>query len=311
MKRFKSIVAIIAVLTMLICIGCGKSDDSSKDKSSEEEDLAEVPAEITECLKTIKEGLQERWDITDQNSSTVESQIQATMEAIDKELSGLSEYKDKEFEDKVFGGIVNKYIAALESQKAGCAFWTTDAKQYETLFYVAGYDVRSECLNQLVNEYGFAVDQGYSDTLTDLLSGERLTRISPGDTVNVNTEFGEVEIAVNAMKRSNWKDRIGDEGDFFVGLLECVVYNKSYSDPYNQSGVSMNYILAVSDLDYMVKDTFSSGYDYQDFIVGAGGFFELPEGSKAKIACPYCLAEGTEKVYLNIGNEYEMFVDVE
>lgn len=38
---------------------------------------------------------------------------------------------------------------------------------------------------------------------------------------------------------------------------------------------------------------------------------ELSEGDRGKVACPYSLPIDGDKVYININNEYGLFVNVE
>lgn len=310
MKQLR--IVFVFVMAFVLLIGCesNKVAQSIDSSQSVEVDSEEDLSKETECLNVLKEGLQARWDIVNQDSATVDEVFKNKKDGIDKELSFISQYADKEFGNKEFGTLISKYITALEKQKAGVEFWMSDAKQYETLFNVEGYDVRSECLNRLVDEYEFTVDEDYNDNLQDVLSGIRSIMISAGETVTANTELGEVTITINALKKSDWKERADEEGDFFIGIMECIVENKSYSDPYNEGYVLLDNFVGVFDMDDIQKDTYSSSYDYKDFVSAAGGFFELAKGNKAKVAIPYSLSGNTEKVYININNEYDMFLDV-
>lgn len=311
MKRRKMMFTLIMAFMLLAGCESNKVAQSSDASQSEEVDSEEDLSEETECLNVLKEGLQARWDIVNQDSATVDEVFKNKKDGIDKEISFISQYADNEFENKEFGTLIAKYITALENQKAGVEFWMSDAKKYETLCNVEGYDVRSECLNQLVDDYKFAVDENYNDDLQDVLLGMRSVTISAGETVTANTELGEIAITINALKKSDWKERAEEEGDFFIGILECIIENKSYSDPYNEGYVLLDNFVGVFDMDDIQKDTYSSSYDYKDFVSAAGGFFELAKGNKVKVAIPYSLSNNTEKVYININNEYDMFLDVE
>jgi len=144
MKQLR--IVFVFVMAFVLLIGCesNKVAQSIDSSQSVEVDSEEDLSKETECLNVLKEGLQARWDIVNQDSATVDEVFKNKKDGIDKELSFISQYADKEFGNKEFGTLISKYITALEKQKAGVEFWMSDAKQYETLFNVEGYDVRSE-----------------------------------------------------------------------------------------------------------------------------------------------------------------------
>ena len=295
-------------------------EDTSKPDKPTKNNQNELQAA---CIADIQAGLQARWEITSNEVNNVSEFQQRTKQSIEQELTYIDKYtaetfdSDSSFKDEEFKNAILMYVDAVKSQLEGVDYWQTDAAQYNSLFIDNGFKVRSESINTLVNNYELKVDNEYQSELDKVLSGDCMRMISPGEPVTVSCDFGDVKVTIDGIEATDWGDYniwgeyITDEDKMTIAVLKCGIENKSYYDQYNVDIVRSELFLTVCDMEYYIQSTSDSGSTYKEYGSAPGGTFKLKQGQRQKEAIPYCLASNVDRVYIVIGNKYEMFLDVE
>lgn len=297
-KRIIMSLCIIIVIGTLI--GCG----SSQPKSSSKKDSKQ-----TECLQTLKKGLEERWDMPDGSSLDEDTKLYA--ECAQNELKNMKKYEDVTFEDEDFTSIIQEYIAALNSQVIGAEYFIKDSDQFEDLYNVKGYDVRSKCVKKLVDKYKFSVSKKYKDNLKDFISGKRMKWTSTGESKEVTVDYGKVKIQVDGFKRTGWEQYEEQlETGSFIGAIECTVENETYEDEYNPNYILSENIMVIMDDEFVTKTPYSTGYSPVDeYDIVAGGM--IPNGAKTKVGIPCVFTENQTRAVVQLGEEYLVVVNLE
>lgn len=126
-------------------------------------------------LKALKIGLQNRWDLTN-NQVTVEvmglpvntSTVDDYKKFVQQELDQISIYEKKEFNDEGLGRCAKEYIAALHLQEKALAYKEIDSDRYDTE-WGEGLNKRSKLLKELVSKYNFTVDDEYLSNLNEMV----------------------------------------------------------------------------------------------------------------------------------------------
>lgn len=235
-----------------------------------------------QLIVDIQLGLQERWDKTDVESDTIKDLTAAYGSGVDCELSKLEAYEGVNLGNEELRGIVDEYVTALESQKEGLKYLTTDAEKYNELWYVNGYDKRRECVKKLVDDYGLTVDEKYDDKLEGLTDGPTYRAFGLGDTIDLNIpDYGEVKVSIDGfMMDKNY------EGEAF-GRMLLKLENISYDDEWNPGFVSIDQFIRVLDGTGMTIDPSSSCGDYKNYSPAAGAYAECSQGQKRRLCIEY------------------------
>lgn len=130
-------------------------------------------------LKALKIGLQNRWDLTN-NETTVEvmgiqvntSTVEDYQKYVQKELDQILIYEKKTFIDEELGEYAREYIEAIHIQERALAYANVDSDRYNNE-WEKGYSQRCKVLRDLVSKYDFTVDDVYQSNLNELvLRGE-------------------------------------------------------------------------------------------------------------------------------------------
>ncbi len=295
-KLFKTIMIVWAITACIGLTGC-----KSKEKKAEEK-------KMEKCLSSIQKGLENRWKLTNDDTNDINKLHNEKKKGIAEELKTAKTYENTKFKDKKFEKLVRSYVEALKAQGKGIDYEFTDSKQYENLFNKKGYDVRSKDLKKLVNDYKLEVDSKYKSTLKDVIKGDRRERISIGDNVTVNTQYGKVELCIDEFTKSTEPDKDVKNGDF-VELLRYKLHNISFDD--GGGYVALKDIITVKGMDGYNIDPYDCQWEDGSQYAIDSYMIELPKGQSKRTACPYILSKDTKMVYLEIGNQYDMILKVE
>lgn len=296
MKKIFKIMILVSTITICIGLtGCKSKEEKAEEKRMEN------------CISSIQKGLENRWKIIENVTTDINKLHEQKKKGVAEELKTAKSYKDTKFKDKKFNNLVHSYVSALESQEQGIEFEFTDSKKYEELYNKKGYDVRSKDLKKLVKNYKLEVASKYKDTLDDVIKDNRRKRISIGDNVTANTQYGKVQFCVDEFVRTHDQDK-DIKKDEIVELLRAKVYNVSFkTDDY----VTMKDVFTMKSMDGYNINVWdlvwedSSQYDIDTT------YLELPEGQGKKVAWPYILPKDTDMVYLEIGDKYDMILKVQ
>lgn len=293
-KLFKTVMLVGAITACIGLTGC-----KSKEEKAEEQ-------KMEKCLTSIQKGLENRWKVTSDDTNDINKLHDQKKKGIAEELKTAKSYENTKFKDKKFQKLVRSYVEALKAQDQGVDYEFTDSKQYEELFNKKGYDVRSKDLKKLVNDYKLEVASKYKSTLNDVIKGDRRERISIGDNVTVNTQYGKVELCIDEFTKSKEPDKDVKNGDF-VELLRYKLHNISFDDG---GFVSLKNIITVKGMDgYNIEPYDCIWEDGSQYKIDSY-MIELSKGQSKKTACPYILSKDTKMVYLEIGSKYDMILNV-
>lgn len=293
-RKIAAILVLICLMVVSLC-SCGQDEKAIA------------------CLDDLSRGLEGRWTL--QEPDILDQRPDYYAEGAKVELNAVEKYANAEFKDEAFGQIIDDYIGALRSQQEGSQYYFSNAKKFNDLYYRKGYDVRSDCLKQLHDNYSFDVGSDYQDELSGILSKPYFSRINPGKTVDVKTEVGDLKVDIEGISKSGWNsfDTSIDKGDD-VFLLKCLVENVSYNDEYNPGFISLNICVSVQDESGILIQPYGTAYDTGSYIAGAGAFFQLPQGAKSKVAIPYVISKNTSRVLVTIASNdnkyYELVLNV-
>lgn len=196
----------------------------------------------------------------------------------------------------------------------GAQYVFQDTAQFEELYNVEGYDVRSKCVKKLVDKYDFSVDEKYQDQLDDMVSGKRVKWLPVGESGEVTVANGKLNIQVDGFKRTGWEQYDdGLEAGNYIGAIECTVQNISYEDEYNPDVIIPENVMVIMDDEYVTKEPISSAWSQIDeYNISAGGLIDnVPNGAKVKAGIPCVFSENQTRALIQLGEEYFVFVNLE
>lgn len=300
-KRVISLVLVCAVA--LAVSGCGTEKNDKQVVKDEKQE---------ECIDTLKAALEERWDVVSGKSFDEDKIVYK--ENPENELEKMQKYEGESFEDKDFEKIIQEYVGALKSQVEGAQYVFQDTAQFEELYNVEGYDVRSKCVKKLVDKYDFSVDEKYQDQLDDMVSGKRVKWLPVGESGEVTVANGKLNIQVDGFKRTGWEQYDdGLEAGNYIGAIECTVQNISYEDEYNPDVIIPENVMVIMDDEYVTKEPISSAWSQIDeYNISAGGLIDnVPNGAKVKAGIPCVFSENQTRALIQLGEEYFVFVNLE
>ena len=287
-KRVISLVLVCAVA--LAVSGCGTEKNDKQVVKDEKQE---------ECIDTLKAALEERWDVVSGKSFDEDKIVYK--ENPENELEKMQKYEGESFEDKDFEKIIHEYIGALKSQVEGAQYVFQDTAQFEELYNVEGYDVRSKCVKKLVDKYDFSVDEKYQDQLDDMVSGKRVKWLPVGESGEVTVANGKLNIQVDGFKRTGWEQYDdGLEAGNYIGAIECTVQNISYEDEYNPDVIIPENVMVIMDDEYVTKEPISSAWSQIDeYNISAGGLIDnVPNGAKVKAGIPCVFSENQTRALI-------------
>lgn len=212
-------------------------------------------------LKALKIGLQNRWDLTN-NQITVEvmglpvntSTVDDYKKFVQQELDQISIYEKKEFNDEGLGRCAKEYIAALHLQEKALAYKAIDSDRYDTE-WGEGLNKRSKLLKELVSKYNFTVDDEYLSNLNEMvLRGE------------VNKEHENLELQIQKMINVDYTLSSGGKSS---KTYEMVIENTSV---VNFSSFHVN-VKLVNDEGVVVETVKTN--TVKDFISGQKAIFSF------------------------------------
>lgn len=300
-KRVVSLALACAVA--LAVSGCGTEKHDKQVVKDEKQE---------ECIDTLKVALEERWDVVSGKSFDEDKIVYK--ENPETELEKMQKYDGESFEDKDFEKIIQEYIGALKSQVEGAQYVFQDTAQFEELYNVDGYDVRSKCVKKLVDKYNFSVDEKYQDQLDDMVSGKRVKWLPIGESGEVTVANGKLNIQIDGFKRTGWEQYDdGLEAGNYIGAIECTVQNISYEDEYNPDVIIPGNVMLIMDDEYVVKEPISSAWSQIDeYNISAGGLIDnVPNGAKVKAGIPCVFSENQTRALIQLGEEYFVFVNLD
>lgn len=293
-KLFKTVMLVGAITACIGLTGC-----KSKEEKAEEQ-------KMEKCLSAIQKGLENRWKVTNDDTNDINKLHDQKKKGVAEELKTAKSYENTKFKDKKFQKLVRSYVEALKAQDQGVDYEFTDSKQYEELFNKKGYDVRSKDLKKLVNDYKLEVASKYKSTLNDVIKGDRRERISIGDNVTVNTQYGKVELCIDEFTRT--KEPNNDiKKDEIVELLRAKVRNISFD---NGEYVTMEDVYTIKGMDGYTINIYDCLWEDDSQYNIETTYLELAKGEGKKVAFPYILSKDTKMVYLEIGSKYDMILNV-
>lgn len=293
-KLFKTVMLVGAITACIGLTGC-----KSKEEKAEEQ-------KMEKCLSAIQKGLENRWKVTNDDTNDINKLHDQKKKGVAEELKTAKSYENTKFKDKKFQKLLRSYVEALKAQDQGVDYEFTDSKQYEELFNKKGYDVRSKDLKKLVNDYKLEVASKYKSTLNDVIKGDRRERISIGDNVTVNTQYGKVELCIDEFTRT--KEPNNDiKKDEIVELLRAKVRNISFD---NGEYVTMEDVYTIKGMDGYTINIYDCLWEDDSQYNIETTYLELAKGEGKKVAFPYILSKDTKMVYLEIGSKYDMILNV-
>ncbi|MCG2728795.1 MAG: FxLYD domain-containing protein, partial [Acetobacterium sp.] len=157
MKKYVILCLVISLFSLLL-LGCQNASSASIDE---------------QFMKSMTKGLEARWAISTDPSNaniangTTEHRAFNT-KMVDAELSELSQYEDKEFENAALQALAMEYIGLLNTQKDSLEDVVSDFDKYNEI-WMAAFNKRSQLIEQFVNNYGLKVSDKYTETLNDMM----------------------------------------------------------------------------------------------------------------------------------------------
>lgn len=157
-KKFAGTIA--ACVLALSMFGCSQQDEGP--------DYAD-----DEVVPAMSTALEKRFDLADEYERAVaedgkEMAPEDRQAAVDIELDALSDFRNREFEDRDLQELVISYLNLLEDTKEIADLQTTDAvaflKEWE-----GAYNDRTQLLRRFVEEYGLSVDAAHEEQLNEML----------------------------------------------------------------------------------------------------------------------------------------------
>ena len=136
---------------------------------------------------------------------------------------------------------------------------------------------------------------------------DKIEKISVGDQVDVNTQYGDFKLIIEHVRKCDWVSRSGDDtGEFVAILVECDVQNESFTDPYNTSFWLATYLNVMDNNNYVV-DTLNFSYDDGEYLSNP----KIPVGGNSKVCVSLKAKSDIEHLNITINNQYNIIADIE
>lgn len=169
MKRVLSVL-LAAVLCVGMLTGCGNTNSASTQK---EEHYADE-----DFMKDAAKALETRWKMNESDEDKVytegsDEQKELFSKWTQAELDILSEYEDEKFEDSKLKELAIQYINALKDQEEAMKYVTVDYLKFSEIWQ-SSYDLRTQIIAQLKEDYGLNVSEKYQSILDDLVTNAQL-----------------------------------------------------------------------------------------------------------------------------------------
>lgn len=149
------IMCVTLVISTMVLFGCG--EQLSTDEA---------------FIKDLESGLEARWDIIEESDDD-ENSKEYWESLFNAELSKISKYKDKDFEDKTLGKLAKEYIEAIEGGKKALEKHDPESN-YQRFWndYSPYYGQRAKVFNKInKGSYGLKVtDSKYQDDFDGLVA---------------------------------------------------------------------------------------------------------------------------------------------
>ncbi|MEG0904539.1 MAG: hypothetical protein RSF30_10010 [Lachnospiraceae bacterium] len=151
-----------------------KGFQEALDKYSSLGDYKDSKKKVEECkyeltidgqyMRAMSEGLMARWD-----KDSVGENPKAYADFCQTELDKISEFYDKDFDNKDLGADIKTYIDLLKEAKDATKYYTVDYNTYYTR-WADVYAKRTILLQKFISKYGLKVDKTHQDTLDKLMT---------------------------------------------------------------------------------------------------------------------------------------------
>lgn len=182
---------LLALLSVLACFllsfalfGCSSN--------SSEPDYAD-----DEVIGAIADGLEQRWDVVDDNESRGNSQSSDSFaEATQAELDKISNFRDRQFEDSKLQEAVISYINKLEEMKQLTIDYPFDSDEFYDS-WDRTYDERLVMIKNFVDSYGLEVDDAHSEDLSDLMADANIAAKQSATDDAMNSLVSSMEFEVH------------------------------------------------------------------------------------------------------------------
>lgn len=296
-KKFLS-VAVAAVLILSITFmmsGCGKAASDSPDS----------------CMKDLASSVEIMID-ADNDCQEFESydEYKAILEeSAAAELEVISKYEAAAFDDKEFGQIVSDYVEAAKSKNEGTQYIFDDPSKFNEMYYENGRNVQIRCINDLMDNYDFDVDEDHSGDLYAMAVEDTKHAFAPGETVELTTDYGKVKFRADGYTfRTNAAHQYEED-------LLCEITNESYGIDETSGYMDTTEFLEV----YSQKnqEILQAGGAFSESVNGYDchtGFEQLAEGDSEKMAIAYVHEDANDKVMVLLqgtADVYMCILDVE
>lgn len=170
MKKVLRVMLVVAMCFGMLA-GCGKTGDTTT--QNEEEKYSDE-----DFMKDMAKALETRWALNDADANKSytegsEEQKELFSKWTKAELDIVQKYEDEKFENSKLKELAIQYINVLKTQEDGMKFVTVDYPQFSEIWQT-NYDLRTQIIAQLKNDYGLEVSQKYQSNLEDLLTNAQL-----------------------------------------------------------------------------------------------------------------------------------------
>lgn len=262
-----------------------------------------------DCLVDISVGLELAWDIRDIETQNTEETITNIIKAIDTEKEYAKKHVNDPFKNEEFKELFDNYNSALEHMKIGIDGYASNAELFNSEYVDKGYIARAECLSKWVSSYGLIVSDKYKKKLESAMDSNAILKMAnEGETINVTSDYGDVQITIEDVSVSeDWTERGMNDCVFDnqeVILIKAIVKNDSYNDGWNEGFVCLDDFLWVQDLAGITIPPMSVAWDYPGYVGAAGGYAEIRQNETKKVVIPYVVDKECEGVFVLTTDEY-------
>lgn len=253
--------------------------------------------EAGQCYVDLQYGIQMEADASSENFSDWEEYKAIRENALKEELEYLSKYQNIDFGDEELNYIISTYVGAVESQCEGIKYMFSDASKYNNLYNDSGVVVRMECINKLIDNYNFTVNEEYYDSVSTYLAQKIIVLFNADERIQFDTDYGQLALTVEG-----WSD-IQDKGTFgkFAFLLS-VVENVSYE----YSAIDFTDYITVYGDDCIGIGNSHYGYSYNEYS-SSTGYEEMNQGEKMRVAISYQVSKQPDMICVNINDPYKIY----
>ena len=184
MKKYLMAYLVVGLFS-LILVGCQNPSRATVDE---------------QFMSSLSTALEARWALSTNtenqkfiNGSTEHREYYTKL--VDAELSELSQYKDKEFENAALQALVLEYIGLLDTQKDSLQYVVMDFNKYNEMWFPA-FNKRSQLIKQFVNNYGLKVSDKYTVTLNDMINNSEKVTADEKETAAVQSMLRSIQFVV-------------------------------------------------------------------------------------------------------------------